>query len=131
MWHHESVFEERSATAEQHLQSSDRWRSIAEQALESGDQALASEALWGATSQIVQAVAKRQGQPHENHTDFRKTASWLSTETANPNLTSWYSQSFALHRNFYRIVLSHDEVRDRSTDAIAFLNAARPFAHAP
>ena len=125
------MFQERSATAEQHLQSSDRWRAIAQKALDSGDTALASEALWGATSQLVQAIAKHQGQPHENHTDFRKTASWLSNETANPDIPIWYSRTFALHRNFYRIVLSHDEVRYRSTFAIAFLDAARPYAQSP
>ena len=89
---------------------------------------MASEAWWGAVSQLIQAVAKRNGLPSNNHADLRQTASWIGAEIENPELPVWYNRTFALHRNFYRIVLTHDEVEDRSTYAAALLDSATKFA---
>ena len=121
-------FAGRRATPEQHLQESDSLRAAAERNLATGDLALASEAYWGVVAHMLQAIAERRGMKHETNLDFRTINDWLINETRNDEMDEWYFRIYRLHQNFYRIIMTHDEVVEHSQYALNLADAARPFA---
>ena len=118
----------RRATPEQHIQASDYLRATAENALLTGDLVLASEAYWGVVAHMLQAIAERRGMRHISNLDFKVIKNWLIEETRNDDLDDWYFLTYRLHQNFYRIVMTRDEVEICSRLALALADAARPFA---
>ena len=93
-----------------------------------GDLALASEAFWGMVAHMLQAVAERRGMKHETNLDFRDIKDWLARETGNDEARMWFSRTYELHRNFYRIIMTHSDIETRAQYALALADAARPFA---
>lgn len=121
-------FAGRRATPEQHLRVSDSLRATAENAVATGDLPLASEAYWGAVAHVFQAIAERHGIRHDTNRDFEVIRDWLVGEVGDDALFRWFRLTYRLHQNFYRIIMTHDEVVERSRFAIALADAARPFA---
>ena len=115
------------ATPEEHLQESDSLRAAAERNLAAGDLALASEAYWGVVAHMLQAIAERRGMKHDSNLDFRTINDWLINETQNEELEDWYSTTYRLHQNFYRIILKRTDIETRSQYALNLADAARPF----
>ena len=126
--HDFGVFADRNATPEQHLQTSDSLRHAAQRSLATGDLAYASEGFWGMVAHLLQAIAEIQGMRHETNLDFRVIMEWLVAETGNGQLNRMFRQTYDLHRNFYRIVMTREEIEIHSRVAIALADAARPFA---
>ena len=126
MFHEE--FAGRRATPEQHLQEADSLLAAAMLNLEAGKLALASEAFWGTVAHIFQAIAELRGMRHESNLDFRTIKDWLVSETRNPELNEAYERTYQLHRNFYRIIMTREDVESRAQHAIALAHAARPYA---
>ena len=122
------VFAIRQATPEQHLQTSDALRHTALLILASGDLALASEAYWGVVPHMLQAVAERHGIRHTTNRDFEVISNWLTNEIGNEQIRIWFRRSYRLHQNFYRIVMTREDIEIRAQYAIALADAARPFA---
>ena len=122
------LFADSRATPEQHLQESDSLRIAAEINLKSGNLALASEAFWGMVAHLFQAIAERRGMRHESNLDFRSIRDWLIAETRNHDLNESYELTYHLHRNFYRITLTKEEIEIRAQYALALADAARPYA---
>ena len=122
------MFATRRATPEQHLQESDILRAAAMINLEAGNLALASEAFWGMVAHLFQAIAEIRGMRHESNLDFRTIRDWLIAETQNHQLNESYERTYQLHRNFYRITLTPEEIETRSRHALALADAARPYA---
>ena len=49
-------------------------------------------------------------------------------EAGDQVLIRWFQRTYELHQNFYRIIMTRDEVVVRSRFAVALADAARPFA---
>ena len=72
---------------------------------------LRSEALWGAATQMVKAVAKAQRRANRSHRQMIYAVRWLGANTANdPELANDFSRIERLHVNFYDGELSDDEI---------------------
>ena len=120
-------FEGRRATPEQHLTVSDSLRATGQNAVATGDLPLASEAYWGVVAHVFQAVAERHGIRHTTNRDFEVIRDWLVDEAGDQVLIRWFQRTYELHQNFYRIIMTRDEVVVRSRFAVALADAARPF----
>ena len=121
-------FAGRRATPEEHLQASDLLRKAAVRALANGELALASEAFWGTVAHALQGAAERHGLRHETNMDFRDIKDWLVDETGDAQIHVWFLRAYELHQNFYRIVMTREDIETRTQHALAVADAARPFA---
>ena len=124
-------FAGRRATPEEHLQVSDLLRTAAVYNLRTGNLALASEAFWGVVAHILQAIAERHGIKHTTNRDFEVINDWLVAKTGNDQMRFWFRRAYRLHQNFYRIVMTIQDIDARAQYAIALADAARPFAQTP
>lgn len=74
----------------------------AREELAKGDSVQASEKLWGASAQMVKAVAQRRGWPHDSHRRLFETVTSLVAETGDLQLRDLFLvASSLLHVNFY------------------------------
>ena len=89
---------------------------------------LASEAYWGVAAHALQAVAERNGIRHSTNLDFRRIIDWLVLQTRNDELPVWFQRSYDLHQNYYRVVMSQQEVHDLSHYALRLAGEVRDFA---
>ena len=89
---------------------------------------LASEAYWGVAAHALQAVAERHGIKHSTNLDFKRAIEWLITETGDNDLNGLFQRTYYLHRNFYQIVMTPEEVRENSQHALRLADQIRTFA---
>ena len=73
----------------------------AQEALDQGDLAQASEKGWGAATQMVKAIAEQRGWPHQSHTALYQVVRQLVSETGDPLLDLLFHAAGNLHANFY------------------------------
>ena len=100
---------------------------------------LRSEALWGAATQMVKAVAKAHRRANRSHRQLIYAVRWLGANAANdPELANDFSRIERLHVNFYDGELSDDEIdvlHHATGEFVAkmhrILNAADPAAAHP
>ena len=72
---------------------------------------LRSEALWGAATQMVKAVAKAHNRANRSHRQMLYAVRWIEANAANdPELADDFSRIEKLHVNFYDGELSNDEI---------------------
>lgn len=69
--------------------------------LEQGDVRQASEKGWGATAQIVKAIAEHRGWPHQSHAALYRVVDRLSDETGDEDVYLLFQVANQLHVNFY------------------------------
>ena len=103
-------------------------RTAAAHNMVTGNLALASEAFWGVAAHMLQAVAERHGLKHTTNRDFEVINNWLSTKIGNEQTMSWFRRTYRLHQNFYRIVMTREDIEFRSKFALDLADAARPYA---
>ena len=89
---------------------------------------LASEAYWGVAAHALQAVAERHGIKHSTNLDFNRITNWLVTQTRDGKLIDWFDAAYYLHQNFYKIVMTPEEVRENSQHALRLADQIRTFA---
>ena len=97
------------------------------EALEQGDLTQASEKLWGATAQMVKAVAEERGWAHGGHRELFQVVSRLAQDSADPTLRGLFHVANSLHSNFYENWMEGDMVAeglDRVQELISKLEAA-------
>ena len=80
--------------------------------LAAGDLLQASEKSWGATAQMVKAVAESRGWRHTSHGDLYRVISRLAEETSDVQLRNLFRSASALHQNFYEGWMTADVVAD-------------------
>ena len=80
--------------------------------LAKGDLPQASEKGWGATAQILKAVALERGWSNSNHRDIYQVVWDLRLETGDPELSVQFSAASSLHVNFYEIKYSSEYIGD-------------------
>ena len=77
---------------------------------------------------MLQAVAERHGLKHTTNLDFRTIKDWLIDKSGDATLDRLFFRTYQLHQNFYRIVMTIDDIEIRALQALALAAAARPFA---
>ena len=68
-------------TTQKYQQATERFLAQARQELAVGDLPQASEKGWGATAQILKAVAEQRGWEHDRHRHYLRITSRLRSET--------------------------------------------------
>ena len=105
-------------TSQQYQQASERFLAQARQELAEGDLAQASEKGWGATAQMLKAVAEQRGWEHHRHRHYHRAASRIRAETGDGEIRRFFDSASALHENFYE----DDEVAERLDDVEALMD---------
>ncbi len=77
-------------TSQQYQQASERFLAQAGQELADGDLAQASEKGWGATAQMLKAVAEQRGWEHHRHCHYHKAASRIRAETGDGEIRRFF-----------------------------------------
>lgn len=83
----------------------------AEGFLAKGDSVQASEKLWGASAEIVKAVAAHRGMELKTHADLWEFTTKLSSELGDPEILKLFATANYLHQNFYENVMTFEAVR--------------------
>jgi HEPN domain-containing protein len=69
--------------------------------LEAGDTRQASEKGWGATAQMLKAIAQQHGEEHQSHRGIRQVAFKVARETDDKRIASFFRTASDLHTNWY------------------------------
>ena len=86
----------------------------------------ASEKGWGASAQIVKAVAEGRGWDHGGHRQLHTAVQRLQQETGNPEMTRLFQIANSLHYNFYEDVQKASAVAQALNDVDRFLTKLEP-----
>ena len=117
-------------TTQQYQQATERFLAQARRELADGDLAQASEKGWGATAQILKAVAEQRGWEHDRHRHYLQITSRLRSETGDGDIRRLFNTASALHENFYENVLPPDEIAENLDDVQALLSKLKPLLYA-
>ena len=89
-----------------------------------GDFVQASEKGWGATAQIVKAIAQERGWSHNSHRDLYQVVNALRHETGDAELATLFRAGSTLHVNFYENAYTGETVEDHLRDIERFVERA-------
>ena len=81
--------------------------------LRDGDLLQASEKGWGASAQIVKALADERGINHRHHAVLQEIVESPVRETGDIEFDTLFDSAQGLHRNFYEGRMGHDAVERR------------------
>ena len=113
-------------TTQQYQQASEHFLAQARQELAVGDLPQASEKGWGATAQILKAIAEQRGWEHNRHRHYLVTVSRLRAETGDGDIRRLFNTASALHENFYENEMIADDVADGLDDVEALMDKLIP-----
>jgi len=86
---------------EMHLKLSEKYLKDAEAFLTKGDYVQAYEKAWGAASQIVKALAAREGREIRSHGELHRYVAELSRKRGDREIMRLWFSATSLHQNFY------------------------------
>ncbi len=118
--------QEPQVNTQQYQQASAHFLAQARQELAHGDLPQASEKGWGATAQILKAVAEQRGWEHSRHRHHLVTVSRLRAETGDGDIRRLFNTASALHENFYENEMIADDVADGLNDVEALMDKLIP-----
>ena len=113
-------------TTQQYQQASERFLAQARRELADGDLPQASEKGWGATAQILKAVAEQRGWEHRRHRHHLVTVSRLRAETGDGDIRRLFNTASTLHENCYENTMPAFEVAESLDDVEALMNKLIP-----
>ena len=113
-------------TTQQYQQASEHFLAQARQELADGDLPQASEKGWGATAQILKAIAERRGWEHNRHRHYHRIISRLRAETGDGDIRCLFGVANLLHENFYENDMETDDVADGLDDVEALIDKLLP-----
>ena len=108
-------------TTQQYQQASEHFLAQARQELAVGDLPQASEKGWGATAQILKAVAEQRGWEHSRHRHHLVTVSRLRSATGDGDIRRLFRDASDLHENFYENTMQAFEVAESLDDVEGLL----------
>jgi len=111
--------------AEIHENLSEKYMKDAEELMKKGDYVQASEKAWGAASQMVKAVAAKNGLELRSHGELHKFVSKISKERGDEEIRRLWRSAIVLHQNFYENWLPEDMVIDSIGDVRKLINKLR------
>ena len=113
-------------TTEQYRHASAHFLAQARAELAAGDLAQASEKGWGATAQMLKAIAEQRGWEHNRHRHYHRAASRLRAETGDGDIHRLFAVASALHENFYENDMDADLVAESLGDVETLLSRLSP-----
>ena len=113
-------------TTQQYQQASEHFLAQARQELADGDLPQASEKGWGATVQILKAVAEQRGWEHSRHRHHLVTVSRLRSATGDGDIRRLFRAASDLHENFYENTMQALEVAEGLDDVAALMDKLMP-----
>ena len=113
-------------TTQQYQQASGHFLAQARRELADGDLPQASEKGWGATVQILKAIAERRGWEHSRHRHHLATVSRLRAETGDGDIRRRFSAASTLHESFYENTMPAFEVVESLDDVEALIGKLLP-----
>ena len=113
-------------TTQPYQQASQHFLEQARRELADGDLAQASEKGWGATVQILKALAEQRGWEHSRHRHHLVTANRLRSETGDGDIRRLFAVASDLHENFYENHLDAAAVAESLDDVTALLAKLTP-----
>lgn len=113
--------EDSPMTSQRYARASERFLAQARQELSAGDLAQASEKGWGATAQLLKAIAEQRGWEHHRRRHYHRIISRLRAETGDGDIRRLFDTASALHENFYENDTPADEVGERLDEVEALL----------
>jgi hypothetical protein len=108
-----------------HLKLSEKHMMEAEEFLKKGDLVQASEKAWGAASQIVKALAAKEGRELRSHGELHKEVAKIAGETRDEEIRSLWQSAGMLHQNFYENWLPLEMVKGNIEDVKKFVEKLR------
>ena len=87
--------------AELHIKLCEKYIHEAEEFLAKKDYVQASEKAWGAASQIIKAIAAKEGKELRSHAALWEYADILAEKIKDPEFRHLWRTANALHQNFY------------------------------
>ena len=114
-----------ASATENYLRLNGKNLSEAEDLIRRGDFAQASEKLWGATAEIVKAVAAKRGVELGTHASLWDYVSTLDSEHPRWNLRGDFSYMGNPHQNFYEDWLPEVYVKEGLEIARSFVKNLR------
>ena len=118
-------------TTQQYQQASEHFLAQARREWANGDLPQASEKGWGASVQILKAVAEQRGWEHSRHRHHLVTVSRLRAETGDGEIRHLFNTASALHENFYENTMQASEVSESLDEVEALLNKLLPLLDQP
>ncbi len=109
-------------TTQQYQQVGEHFLAQARQELAAGDLPQASEKGWGATTQMLKAIAEQRGWEHNRHRHYHQAANRLRAETGDGDIHRLFAVASALHENFYENDMDADLVSESIDDVAALLD---------
>ena len=109
-------------TTEQYQHASEHFLAQARRELADGDLPQASEKGWGATAQILKAIAAQRGWEHSRHRHYHRIVSRLRAETGDGDIRRLFAVASVLHENFYENQMESDDVAHALDDVETLLN---------
>ena len=100
----------------------------AKKLLQEQDYPQASEKLWGATVQIIKAIALKRDKHLRSHAAINKYAGQLSKELNNPSIIDYFNAASSLHQNFYEDWLTPDMVVHNAEVVEKLIKKLKPLA---
>lgn len=98
-------------SVERYLELNGKYWKEAQELLAKGNLAQASEKLWGASAEIVKAVAAKRGTILGTHASLFQFVSQLAGERPDLGLLDAFHIAGSLHTNFYEAWLTEEFVR--------------------
>ena len=92
--------------------------------LAEGDFVQASEKGWGATAQMLKAIAQERGWQHFSHRNLYQVLDLLRQETGDAELAVLFNAGSSLHVNFYANAYTGDTIEDNLRQVERFVERA-------
>ena len=117
---------EPQVTTQTYQQASQRFLAQAKQELADGDLPQASEKGWGATAQILKAIAEQRGWEHSRHRHYHRIVSRLRSETGDGDIAHLFAVASVLHENFYEDQMEAHDVAHALVDVEVLMDKLIP-----
>ncbi len=113
------------ARVELHLKLCEKYIREAEELLAKKDYVQASEKAWGAATQIVKAVAAREGRELRSHSELHREVARIAGEVGDEEVRMLWQSAGMLHQNFYENWLPGEMVEGNIRDVKRFVEKLR------
>ena len=113
-------------TTQTYQQASQRFLAQAKQELADGDLPQASEKGWGATAQILKAIAEQRSWEHSRHRHYHRIVSRLRSETGDGDIAHLFAVASVLHENFYEDQMEAHDVAHALVDVEVLMDKLIP-----
>ncbi len=107
---------------EKHILQAYKYLRNAYRSIEHENYEKASEFFWGATAQIIKAVASSKGHDLKSHAKIVNFAKEISKEQNDKGIYDAFFKAKSLHSNFYEISLEKFEVEEAGSDVVKMIN---------